>query len=447
MTTSSITPDLLYDAVAAISRPRRMDEEMDADRVNRLMAVLGDPQERLRVVHVGGTAGKGSTSRMIAAMLRAGGYRVGLHTKPHLHSLTERFLVDGVPIDADELLDRTRDLGERLGDIGPTWFEAVSGLALRYFADCDVDVAVVEVGMGGSTDATNVVHPWVSVITNVGDDHVDLLGGTLREVAREKAGIVKPGCTAISGVTQPDLAEVIRERAAAVGAGVREAGVDIHVTEAQVDHEGARWSLRIGDEEFAGLRLRAVGRHQVDNAALAVAAVRALVPYGIDVPEERWRAALAKVQIPGRLEAVGTNPLVLMDGAHCPPKLDALAAALEEAFDHYRPRVGVVALSKAQDVANSLRGLAGRLTSVVATTYVGRTEFGTAVSRPAEDLAAVLAELDPALEIHVEPDPAKAYEQARLLAGPDGLVCVTGSFVLVGLVRDPELSTEQGELA
>ncbi|MFJ2054641.1 bifunctional folylpolyglutamate synthase/dihydrofolate synthase [Streptomyces sp. NPDC087908] len=429
------TPRELYDAVLASSRPRHWDEEFELDRVRRLMAVLGDPQRGLPVVHVGGTAGKGSTARMIADMLRAGGYRVGLATKPHLRSLTERFLVDGRPIDPRELLQRARHLAGLVDGIGPTWFESVSALALRYFADSAVDVAVVEVGMGGTTDATNVVEPLVSVITNVGDDHVEHLGGSLLTVARHKAGIIRPGVPVVSGVTGPGVAEVVRERAAAVAAPLVELGRDLTAEIESATADGTRWRLSGPGGDRSGLWLRARGAHQVRNAALAVTAVDALAARGLPVAEPVWRAALAAVTVPGRLETLRRSPEVVVDGAHCPPKLEALAQALDELYPGRR-RIGVLALAPGRDGRRSLGLVAGRFDAVVATGYRAHTEFGAISGRPTPEIARVLDGLRPGLPVHEEPDPWAAYRLALSLAGPDDLVCVTGSFNLVAEVRN-----------
>ncbi|MFE9040574.1 bifunctional folylpolyglutamate synthase/dihydrofolate synthase [Streptomyces sp. NPDC007818] len=429
------TPRELYEAVLASSRPRHWDEEFELDRVRRLMGVLGDPQRGLPVVHVGGTAGKGSTARMIADMLRAGGHRVGLSTKPHLRSLTERFLVDGRAIDPRDLLERARSLAGLVDGIGPTWFESVSALALRYFADRAVDVAVVEVGMGGTTDATNVVEPLVSVITNVGDDHVEHLGGSLLTVAGHKAGIIRPGVPVVSGVTGPGTAEVVRERAAALGAPLLELGRDITAEVESATADGTRWRLSGPGGDRTGLLLRARGAHQVRNAALAVTAVETLGAHGLPVAEPVWREALAAVTVPGRLETVGHAPEVVVDGAHCPPKLEALARALDELYPGRR-RVGVLALAPGRDGERSLGLVADRFDAVVATGYRAHTEFGAISGRPTGEIAGVLGRLRPGLPVHEEPDPWAAYRLALSLAGPDDLVCVTGSFNLVAEVRN-----------
>ncbi|MFG3049544.1 bifunctional folylpolyglutamate synthase/dihydrofolate synthase [Kitasatospora sp. NPDC048239] len=431
----AVSPQDLYDAVLASSRPRHWDEEFDLERVRRLMAVLGDPHRGLPVVHVGGTAGKGSTARMIAEMLQAGGYRVGLSTKPHLRSLTERFLVDGRAIGAGELMDRARALGRLVDGIGPTWFESVSALALRYFADAEVDVAVVEVGMGGTTDATNVVEPLVSVVTNVGDDHVDMLGGSLLTVAGHKAGIIKPGAVAVSGVTRPELAEVIRARAAETGSPLLELGRDFTAEIESVDTEGTGWRLSGAGGDRSGLRLRARGRHQVSNAALAVTAVEALGSRGLPVAEAHWRKALAEVTVPGRLETVRRAPEVVLDGAHCPPKLEALAQALGEVYAGRR-RIGVLALAPGRDGERSLGLVADAFDVVVATGYQAHTEFGAISGRSTGEIADILGRLRPDLPVHQAADPWDAYRLALSLAGEHDLICVTGSFNLVGAVRN-----------
>ncbi|MFJ6610152.1 bifunctional folylpolyglutamate synthase/dihydrofolate synthase [Streptomyces sp. NPDC091289] len=436
MNPDTVSPQDLYDAVLASSRPRHWDEVFELERVHRLMAVLGDPHRGLPVVHVGGTAGKGSTARMIADMLGAGGHRVGLYTKPHLRSLTERFLVDGTAIGADELMDRARSLGRLIDGIGPTWFESVSALALRYFADAEVDVAVVEVGMGGATDATNVVEPLITVVTNVGDDHVDMLGGSLRTVAGHKAGIIKPGVTAVSGVTQPDLAEVIRARAAVTGSRLLELDRDFTADVASIDADGTSWQLSDTRGRRRDLRLRTQGRHQVRNAALAVTAVEALSGHGLPVAEPDWTSALAAVTIPGRLETVRSTPRTVLDGAHCPPKLAALTQALDEIYHGYRRRIGVIALSPGHDSERSLEVAADAFDLVIATTYRATTEFGAITGCPTHEIAGMLGRLRPELPVHQVPMPWDAYHLALSLAEETDLICVTGSFNLVSEIRN-----------
>jgi dihydrofolate synthase/folylpolyglutamate synthase len=425
----------LYNAVRRISRSRPPHEAYDLGRMRQLMTVLGDPLQGLRVVHVGGTAGKGSTARMIADMMTMGGWRVGLYTKPHLQSVTERLLIDGKAITGSEFRRRAEELGDISGDIWPTWFEAVSALALKYFSDHALDLAVIEVGMGGTTDATNVVDPIISVITNVGDDHLDLLGGSLRSVATHKSGIIKSGSVAVSGVDQPELAEIVRQRAMQVGSRLSELGQEIVPTIETVSEAGSTFHIQIHGRQYSDLRVQTLGRHQVSNAALAVTAVTALADCGLPVAEDAWRAALQGAWAPGRMEKVGTAPLTVLDGAHCPPKMQALASSVEEVFGGYRRRIAVVAMSPGRDQMTTLRAIAPRLDMAVVTSFEALTDIGTVVGQPPHELAEALARANPELIVRVVPDPREAYRRAREAAGADDLILVTGSFYLVGIIR------------
>lgn len=437
-----VTPERLYHAFSGHTRTNHLAETFDLVAMRELVRRLGDPQDTLRVVHVGGTAGKGSVARMTADMLQSAGHRVGLYTKPHMHSLTERFVVDGVPVDGTTLLARAGDLARHLDGLGASWFEAVTALALRHFVDSDVDVAVVEVGMGGLTDATNVVRPLVSVVTNVGDEHLQFLGGTLPAVARHKAAIIKAGSTAVSGVVEAGTADVVRARCAEVGAPLRELGTDVELLAWSGRPDGSVLDVRVGDRTLRGVQLGLVGRHQAENAALALAAVDALAQHGLAVPDEAARAALAGVRIPGRFEVVADHPLVVLDGAHCAPKLRALGTTLSDAYPGRR-RTAVLALSPSQDPVAALAPFVDHVDAAVVTTYEGLTEFGTVRGLDPVVLAGVLSDLAPGVEVVVEADPVTAYHRAVSGSAPEDVVCVTGSFSLVSTVRSHVVDTRE----
>jgi len=415
-------------------------ERPDLGRMRRLLALLGDPQIGLPVLHVGGTAGKGSTATIAAALLTAAGYRTGLHTKPHLRRVNERIVVNGAPIGDADLLALIEEAAPAARAVRPTWYEFTVALALLHFRRVAVEIAVIEVGLGGTYDGTNVVQPLVAVLTNVGLDHTEILGDTVEEIARDKVAIIKPGCIAITGATQPSVREIVAERAERVGAPLWRIGEEIapkvlYSYQDSSGEEGEIFHLRVNEKEREHLHLGLVGVHQVTNAALAIAATDALMLHGLVVPEDILRQTLPAIRIPGRLEVVGRKPTILLDGAHNPDKMDALLAALPESFDYTRLIV-VAAFTRRHDVAAMLARLASVVDHIVLTSFAMYGDFGPGQAIPPEELAALLATCEPRGTSEVVPDPIAAVAAAQAGANADDLVCVTGSLYLVGAVRD-----------
>jgi len=418
------------------------------DRMRALLARLGDPQIGLPVVHIGGTAGKGSTATLVAAILRAAGYRVGLHTKPHLAQVNERIVVNGVPVSDTDLHTLIVAATPAARAVEPTWYELTVALALLHFRRVGVDIAVIEVGLGGTWDGTNVVEPRVAVLTNVGLDHTEVLGDTVELIAADKVGIFKPGCVVVSGVTQPSVRKIVTAKAAAVGAPLWLLDRDFSVHDVVPEADGTRFALdlhgtRTDDlHDLHDLRISLRGAHQVTNAALAVAAVTALAPSGYPVMADAIRRGLADARLPGRLEVVGESPITVLDGAHNPDKLAALLTALGQYFT-YRRLVVVVAFTLRHDYRAMLAQLVPVADRIVLTQFTARGDFGPGSSVPPADLAATLAEIAPAATVTVtlEPDALAAVHLAQTDAGAAGCVCVTGSLYLVGAVRASLLAT------
>src|SRR5512143_3207423 len=289
-----------------------------------LMARLGNPHRAFRSIHVAGTNGKGSTSAFLASVLQAAGCRTGLYTSPHLVSFTERIRVDGAPIPEArvvELAERVREAYSRSagtgrdGAMSPTFFEVTTAVAFCYFAEEGVDIAVVEVGMGGRLDSTNVVTPLVSVITNIDIEHTEYLGGTLEQIAGEKAGIIKPGVPVVTGAMQPEAKGVIEREAAAKGSPVYLLAREFRAVNVVAGREQV-FDYRGLDAAYRGLHVRMLGRHQVDNASLALAAVECLRDAGVAVDETAVRRGLERALWEGRLERVAQGPDIYLDGAH-----------------------------------------------------------------------------------------------------------------------------------
>ncbi|MCA1723401.1 MAG: bifunctional folylpolyglutamate synthase/dihydrofolate synthase [Thermomicrobia bacterium] len=334
-------------------------ERPDLGRMRRLLAALGDPHVGLPVLHIGGTAGKGSTATIAAALLTAAGYRTGLHTKPHLRRVNERIVVNGAPISDDDLRALIEESASAAHAVQPTWYEFTVALAFLHFQRIAVDIAVIEVGLGGKFDGTNVVQPLVAVLTNVGLDHTEILGDTVEEIASDKVAIIKPGCIAITGVMQPSVRAIVTERAAEVGAPLWRLGDEVQIDpSADRGHAASNeFALRVRSHRRDYLRIGLLGEHQITNAALAIAATDALDASGLKVPDAVIACTLPTIRIPGRLEVVSDKPTVVLDGAHNPDKMDALLAALPGYFTYQRLAV-LAAFTRRHDVAAMLARLA-----------------------------------------------------------------------------------------
>ncbi len=393
--------------------------------MQRLASAMGDPQHRYRVIHVTGTNGKGSTVRVTARLLQAMGLRVGAYTSPHLVAPTERISVDSEPMDPETF-------GSAIGDVArftdhmqmrATWFETVTAAALQHFADVAVDVAVIEVGMLGRFDATNVVDSQVAVITNVGRDHTDGVGDWRMAVAHEKAGIVKPTSTIVCGETDPRLRDVFR---AEPHASMIERGPDFGTDNERLAIGGwvADFRTPYGRHDDSLVALH--GRHQLDNVSLAVATAEAF--FDARLSDEVMDEALASVKVPGRFEIVDREPMVVLDGAHNPDGARAAAAALNEDFDPSGRRFLVVGMQSGRDITGVLQGLeADRAERVVCCTAP------TARGIPAPEIAASAASLGAASEAVA--DVGAALDRALELAAPADVVVVTGSFTVIGAAK------------
>lgn len=408
------------------------------DRLRDFLAHLGAPLRGYPIVHVGGTSGKGSTSTTIAAILTAAGYRTGLHTSPYLQTAAEKLQLDGRLIGPDLFADLTGDIlaahhdwrrggGEAL-TYGEAWI-ALTSLFMRHHA---VDIAVIEVGAGGRFDLTNILTPTVSVITSVGIDHTATLGDTIGEIAWHKAGIIKPGAPAVTAAADPVAYEIIAEAA-------REAGVPLtHVVAGQtfdimsISPAGTQWRDRTAGAIY---QMGLAGRFQAVNGATAVATVNALRALGFDIPDAAVREGLAAARIAGRAERVQERPAVLLDGAHNPEKVGALAGDLPDLLP--RPdggrRIVVLGALEAKQADEMIARLAPAMDILVATSPQVLAKHATTATR----IGAIARGVGFEGEIVAEPEPARALEiaLARVNDPVRDAVLVTGSLYLVGNVR------------
>lgn len=403
------------------------------DRMRMLLQRLGNPERALTSVHVGGTAGKGSTATMCAAILASAGLRVGLHTKPHLHSVTERARINGSPISEDRFATIFEQLTPVIDEMrtsvwgSPSYFELLVALSFLYFAQEKVDAAVVEVGVGGALDGTNLIVPSVSIITNVGTDHRDVLGDTVEEIARDKAGIIKRGVPVVTAAEQPSVLAIISEAARAHHAPLTVLSVDATVRSAVGDVSYAQTVDIQTPRERYQFVLPLIGEFQAINAATAILACEAL---GERLPTSSADAirALADISLPGRTEFYPSCPSLLFDVAHNVEKASALRAALDRHFPGRR-MVFVVAIAEDKDVAGMFAAWRGLPAQFIFTTFDvshRRSRHSRTLVNTAEQAGLPSRALD---------DPIEALALARRIAGAADLVVVTGSTFLVGTLR------------
>jgi folylpolyglutamate synthase/dihydropteroate synthase len=434
------------------------------DRIAALVSLLGDPQRTYPVVHVTGTNGKTSTTRMIETLLRERGLRTGRFTSPHLVSMRERIAVDGVPLPADrfiELYDEIKPYVQLVDDQQPapmSFFEVLTGMMFAAFADAPVDVAVIEVGLGGRWDATNVADGSVAVITPVAMDHMQWLGDTIEAIATEKAGIIKPGAVAVLAQQQVEAAEVLLDRVSLVGATVAREGFEFGVLARELALGGQQLTLQGLRGTYDDVFLPLFGAHQASNAACALAAVEAFAGVAVTEPvgddgssitlgpglsdrggldPELVRAGFAKVSSPGRLDILRRSPTVIADAAHNPAGMAVTVQALAESFNFDRI-IGVVSVMEDKDVAGVLDELEPALSDIVVTTNSSPRAMPAAelaelaIEIFGEDRVQVAERIDDAIDLAASiADAFDAEAVARGLPG-GAAVLVTGSVATAG---------------
>jgi len=430
---ASAVAEALYARIGEATPHRRL------EATRRAVELLGDPQRMYGVIHIAGTNGKTSTARITESLLRAHGLRVGLMTSPHLHRLNERIMIDGEPIADGMLADNWADVepvlqmvdAELLANSEPalSFYEALTVLTFACFADAPVDVAVIEVGMGGEWDATNVVVADVAVLTPIAMDHAEILGDTIREIARTKAGIVKPASRVVSSHQSDDAMEEILRATELSEATLRVLGRDFYLMSVEQAVGGQVLSVSGIAGEYRSLTLPLFGEHQADNAAVAIAAVESFLgngetPLGSEVVED----GILLSSSPGRLQVIDHQPTVIIDAAHNPHGAEALCRALMGSFAFPR-LVCVVGILQEKDVI----GIIEALDPVVDHFVVTQSQSDRAIS--VSDLADAVSAIAGPDRVDSRANVESALERAKEIAGVEGGVIVTGSITLIGEVR------------
>ncbi|MDA8234567.1 MAG: bifunctional folylpolyglutamate synthase/dihydrofolate synthase [Clostridia bacterium] len=402
-------------------------------RIEELLRRLDNPHQKLKVIHIGGTNGKGSTTAMVSSILQAAGYKVGTFTSPHLHSYTERYRINREEVAPDRiagLISRFKPILEEMVAAGfehPTEFEVSTALAFQYFHEEQVDLLVLEVGLGGSIDSTNVVTPLVSIITNVAMDHMDYLGDTIEEIATVKAGIIKPGIPVVTATEKPEVLEIIAQTAAQKDSRLVVVGRDVTWQDKGGTLDGQVLDVHGLNAHYQQLAVPLLGQHQLINAATAVAGVELLVQQGYKIDEMAIIQGLGKTMWPARLEIMQRRPMVVIDGAHNLDGARKLAQALRETFQ-YRELIlvfGMLGDKEREKVVAQLAPLAKRVV----------------ITKPnsprAGDWQQIKQEVDKYVgEVYLIEDIRLAVEKGLALAGEEDLVCITGSLYMVAEARE-----------
>jgi len=416
----------------------------------RAVELLGDPQKLYRVIHVTGTNGKTSTTRFIERLLREHGLRTGRFTSPHLVKLNERMSIDGEPVSDERLYTVWDDIApilaivddelEAAGDTKLTFFEALAVLGFAIFADAPVDVLVLEVGMGGEWDSTNVADGDVAVFSPISLDHTDRLGSTIHEIATTKSGIIKPGSIVVSSQQEPEALAILEAKAGALAEMFGVYGKNFEVIDSQRNAIGQVISVRTLAGTYHDLNLPVHGSYQAENAALAIAAVEAFLGGGNQrIMDDVVRAAFADFSSPGRLQVVGREPLTILDAAHNPSGAESLVAALKETFGAPYA-IGVVSILAEKDARNLLETLDGSFAKFVI------TQSSSPRAIPAVELARIAVDLFGEDRVSVQANPQWAIAEATLNLPKDipSAIVVTGSITLVGdVLKLKQIEAEQ----
>jgi dihydrofolate synthase/folylpolyglutamate synthase len=397
--------------------------KLGLDTMNELMERLGRPERRFPSVHIAGTNGKGSTAAMLESVLRCAGYRTGLYTSPHLVDVRERIRIDGEWISEKDMLACTVAVHRPVEDLQATYFETITAMAFHFFADRRADAVVIEVGLGGRLDATNVVRPVLTVITEIGLEHTQLLGRTLKAVAGEKAGIMKPQVPCVAGTRKTKIKAFFSRVALKTGCPLIFAADSVRISKLRMTSEGSRFYASAETSEYGDLFLGLIGAHQIDNARTVLSAVDQLRKAGWRIADSAVRLGLEKAAWRGRIELLQNRPDVLVDSAHNPAGVKTLVKAVRSLFKYRRL---ILVFGVLQD--KNVRSMLNQLAPLAGTVILTRPDSERA--RDPASMSSLLCLRDKT--VLVLADIAEAWCAALGAAEPDDLIIVTGSMYLVG---------------
>ncbi|MBS7630094.1 bifunctional folylpolyglutamate synthase/dihydrofolate synthase [Candidatus Bathyarchaeota archaeon] len=412
---------------------RRILPKRDLNGIKHLLAILENPQEEFESIHITGTNGKGSTVAMIASILKAEGFKVGMFTSPHLSRFTERIVIDESEIletDVLSLLESIRDVVDSIQPIGKEigFFDIVTALAFKYFAEKKVDVAVIEAGMGGRLDATNVVNPLASIITNVSLEHTDILGKTVFEIAREKAGIIKKDGVLITATDDDAVYSFFKEVCRRMKSRIYRVGFDIKYSRLDSSLDGQRFTVEGLKEVYEELFTPLLGYHQIKNASTAIGAVESLSFKGLNISRKAIYEGLANSRWPGRLEIMHRKPLIILDCAKDPEAIRSLKETLLNDFV-FSKMIAVISISSDKDISSMIRYFSEVVDYFIITAHkvMGRAAEPSIIAREVEKYR---------IPYELAHDVKDAIQKALSLAKDDEVICVTGSVFIVGEARD-----------
>ena len=409
------------------------DIKLGLERVSYMLERIGNPERKLKVIHVGGTAGKGSTVMMVSSVLQAAGYKIGSYTSPHLSSYTERIVINGERIKEEEIISLFEQMKPIIDELiqkknQPTFPEVTTVMAFQYFFDKKVDFAVIEVGLGGRLDATNVVNPLVSVITNIGLEHTEYLGNSLEEIAREKAGIIKNFGIVITATEDEKVFKIFKEVSREKNSKILRLGDQFRFKKISSSLEGQTFDVIGENYQLNELFTTLLGEFQLRNAATAVAAVKSLKSYGIDIPDKSYFTGFKNVRWPGRMEIVQREPLVILDSAKDQLAMSSLAESTKEMFPEKKINL-VLAVSRDKKVGMIVREIVPLANKIVLTRH--------SLKERALDPASLAEEVEIyGKEFSVAENVKEAVERAINNSGKGELVLVTGSVFTVGEARE-----------
>jgi dihydrofolate synthase/folylpolyglutamate synthase len=406
-----------------MSNLERFGMKLDLSNITSLMSRLRNPHLKLPAIHIAGTNGKGSVAAMIHSILCKAGYKTGLYTSPHLIDFRERIRIGQELIEINFIFDFVQKLKDEIDKYGYTYFEVTTALAFQYFAQKKVDVAIVETGLGGRLDATNVINPLVSIITNIGLEHTEHLGNTIPQIASEKAGIIKSGVPTITAVTQPEALEMIRSVCAERNSRLTVVQEESSYAVLDSSIEGTKFSFRSNPYRYDALELNLTGEHQVLNAIICLTAIHKLKQLGWQVEEQAIRDGLKKVNWRARLEVFRKEPLVLLDVAHNPAGMQTLIHALDQFFPEKRI-IFIFGVMEDKDYQSMLKEISKKAKFVVLT----KPDYKR--SAEPEALEETLKQTNTPYEII--PMVKQAYLFALKNTKPDDIICITGSHFTVG---------------